>query len=493
MADQLWLGVDIGTQSVRVTAIDGSGHVHATSSRPLDSVRDGRRHEQDPAQWWRAFVEAARETLSNLDRSAVAGLAVDATSGTILLADADGTPLTPGFMYDDVRDPGLVDEIDQAGRDVWSRLGYQRIQPSWALAKLVWLCRAEPAARRGGTRLLHQPDLITWRLAGTQVPSDASHSLKTGYDLVDERWPTEVFDTLGVPSGLLPDVVRPGTVLGTVCPRAAAETLIPAGTPIVAGMTDGCAAQLGSGALTPGAWNSVLGTTLVLKGVSTRLVHDPRGVVYCHRGPGDTWLPGGASSSGAGALTRLFPDADLSALTAAATAVEHKTIVYPLAGERGERFPLRAPDLEPFVLGTASDETEMFAGVLLGVACVERLCFDYLDALGADILGPVTFTGGGAKNRHWSHLRADLLGAEVLLPKEAGSARGMAVLAAAAVTGRVPADTAAEMVHIEDRLTPDPTARPVLLDAYLRFIDHLAAAGHLEPEIAAHAHRRAEH
>ncbi len=153
---------------------------------------------------------------------------------------------------------------------MWEKLGYRAMQPSWALPKLLWLLDdlGRPGGRGlpAGTRLLHQADLITWRLAGRQVASDASHALKTGYDLIAERWPEAELDALGVPSALPPDVVRPGTVIGTVCADAAEATGIPAGTPISAGMTDGCAAQIGAGALTPGAWNAVLGTTLVFKG-----------------------------------------------------------------------------------------------------------------------------------------------------------------------------------------------------------------------------------
>ncbi|MFB9840722.1 carbohydrate kinase, partial [Actinoallomurus acaciae] len=91
------------------------------------------------------------------------------------------------------------------------------------------------------------------------------------------------------------------------CAAAAEVTGIRAGTPIVAGMTDGCAAQLGAGRLTPGSWNSVLGTTLLLKGVTREPLRDPYGVVYSHRAPDDVWLPGGASSTGAGAISRDVP------------------------------------------------------------------------------------------------------------------------------------------------------------------------------------------
>ena len=112
------------------------------------------------------------------------------------------------------------------------------------------------------------------RLVGGPVATDLSNALKTGAHLIDETWPTDVVDALGVPADVLPPLVRPGTVIGHVSAAAAEETGLPAGTPVVAGATDGCAGQLGAGVLRPGSWNSVLGTTLVLKGVARELVRD---------------------------------------------------------------------------------------------------------------------------------------------------------------------------------------------------------------------------
>lgn len=202
---------------------------------------------------------------------------------------------------------------------MWRSLGH-RIQPTWALAKLLWLTGTHAGAPAGlkGARVCHQADFITTRLVGRPVPTDSSHALKTGYDLNRRAWPAEVHDRLGL-SGLdFPDVVPPGSVLGTVCSEAAASTGLAEGTPVVAGMTDGCAAQLGSGAWDVGQWNTVLGTTLVLKGVTASPLHDPAGVLYNHRSPDGNWLPGGASSVGAGALSLAFPGADLPRLDALA-------------------------------------------------------------------------------------------------------------------------------------------------------------------------------
>ncbi|UQA91694.1 FGGY-family carbohydrate kinase [Streptomyces halobius] len=488
--DGTWLGLDLGTQSARCVAVDGTGQVLASASRPLTSRRQGKCHEQDPEEWWTALAGACQEALHGIDTRRIRGLAVDGTSGTILLADPAGTPLTPGLMYDDGRAIDQAAAVNDAGAEVWQELGYRTMQPSWALPKLRWLLDHEPATTHRGDRLLHQVDLITWRLAGHQVPSDASHALKTGYHLIEESWPHKVMAELGVSESLLPDVVRPGTVLGTVCADAAEATGIPEGTTLVAGMTDGCAAQIGAGALTPGAWNSVLGTTLVFKGSSTHLVRDPAGVVYCHRSPDGNWLPGGASSSGAGVISQYFHSENVDVLTEQAAALDPDAVAYPLVSTGGERFPFRAPEAEPFILGQLPTRAAEFHAYLLGVACLERLCFDYLDHIGAPVDGPLTFTGGGARNAYWCRLRADVLGRSVRLPDQAEGAIGMAVLAATS-SGAGLREAAAAMVRIAEELHPAPDRTARYLPVYLRFIDELTRRGWLDQTVADHACRRA--
>jgi D-ribulokinase len=427
-----------------------------------------------------------------LSSSSIQSVAVDGTSGTILLVDRSGKALTPALMYDDSRAVNEARLVNKIGASTWTSLGY-RMQPSWALPKLLWLLRKN----RGlisSARLAHQADFVNLRLGGHAVASDSSNSLKTGYDLIRETWPRAVLDTLGVPDHILPAVVRPGTEIGTVCQEAAAATGIPVGIPIVAGMTDGCAAQIAAGALDVGSWNSVLGTTLVLKGVTADLIRDPAGVVYSHRSPDNTWLPGGASSTGAGILAQRFAGRDLDALSAQAANREPASVVaYPLVS-RGERFPFSAPDAEGFILGTPADEIDLYAAFLQGGAFVERLCFDSLEMLGAPIDGALTLTGGATRSRYWSQLRADVLGRTVRLPENAEPAVGMAILAAAKGgndSKRQVADVAREMVRIREVIAPRPDRVARFHEPYLRLVEELVRQGWLPSNLAEHAKRRA--
>jgi sugar (pentulose or hexulose) kinase len=343
---------------------------------------------------------------------------------------------------------------------------------------------------RDGVRLAHQPDVITSRLVGRPVAADSSHALKSGYDPLAGAWPGDVVDRLGIDPAVLPPVVTPGSVLGVVCPEAAQRTGLPIGTPVLAGMTDGCAAQLGAGALTPGEWNSVLGTTLALKGVTRTLLRDPTGAVYSHRAPhDDLWLPGGASSTGAGAVSALFPGADLDALTAAAARVREVPTCYPLTG-RGERFPFVRPDARGFVgsspLPGPGRDARLFAAVCHGVAHLERLCFDLLADAGADVGGPVSFTGGGSRNAWWNQLRCDLLGMPVRIPDNAEPSLGMAVLAAGAVARDV-VGAARRLVRVRTVLEPDPDRAARLAPGYHAFVAALAERGWLDARTAAAA------
>lgn len=480
---QVWAGVDVGTQSLRVVLVDDTGRVAGHGAGSLTSHRAGAVHEQDPAQWWAVLGSAFRQALKDVDPRAVLGVAICGTSGTFLLADAvAGTPLTPALMYDDAR-------ASAEAPDVTAALGHAT-QPSWALPKLVHLLRTGPAPLRAGlesghVRMVHCPDHLAERLVGGPVATDWSHALKTGYDLDELDWPTGALGRLGLSPAVLPAVVRPGTPLGTVSASGADHTGLPVGTPVLAGMSDGCAAQIAAGALAPGSWNSVLGTTLVLKGVTATRIVDPANVIYSHRHPDGGWLPGGASSVGAGILERRFPSGDRDALDRAAARYEPSGgIAYPLAG-RGERFPFFAPDAEGFELGTPVDEADRYAAVLQGVAFVERLAYSTLRHLGADVDGPLSATGGAVRSRYWTQLRADILGRPIRLPASPEPAFGMAVLAAAGKDGLHA--TSRHFVRIAETVDPRPGSAERFADAYGGFVDELADRGHLEPDLARYA------
>ena len=481
-ADDVVVGVDIATREVRVSVCDGAGAVASSARSSLPEPTSPRPgwHEQDPTAWFPAVASCLREAIDGLDRGRdrIVAVSVSATSGTVVLADAEGEPVGPALMYDDQRAEVEAARAQEAGRDRWESLGL-RMSASFGLPKWAWLLGQDDV--RAKARLAwHVPDLVVAHLTGDRPPTDTSHALKSGYDPLRREWAEEAMEALGIPLSLLPEVVPPTTPLGRVSPEAASATGLPEGCDIRAGMTDSCASQVAAGADRPGRFVTVLGTTMAVKGATADLVHDPTGAVYSHWHPEAWWLPGGASNTGGAALEEHFAEADLAELDE--QAVAHGPagcVVYPLTGQ-GERFPFVAPDAAGFCLGSPADEVDRYRATLEGVAFLERLAYAHLAELGAALEPPLAVAGGGSSSRAWNTVRATVLGLPLVVPTRAETSFGACILAAA---GSVHASLTAAvqaMVEVGEEVEPEAGDREPLERSLARFLDALVERGWIE-------------
>ncbi len=479
------LGIDVGTQGVRVLAVDASGQVVAAAHEPLASraiEEPPGWFEQSPQAWWQAVARTLRSLRAGLPAGTrISGASVDSTSGTVLPVNRAGEPLHPALMYNDRRAEPQVQAVRSAGAAYQEKLGYL-FGSSYALPKILWLKENRPEVFVKTYRFLHAADYIAGKLTGCYDFSDASNALKTGYDLVDLRWPGFIEEKLGIPLDRLPQVVLPGEPVGQVCAQAADETGLPAGLAIFAGATDGTAAQIGSGAAQPGEWNSTLGTTLVLKGISRRLVPDPLGRIYFHRYPEGKgkncwWMPGGASNTGAEWIARDHPGQDPGELDRLAyPSLPTRLARYPLA-RRGERFPFVHPGAEGFLLGEPSSPLERYAAGLEGLAYVERLAYETLQSIGLETGGRLFITGGGSRSAIWSQVRASVLHRPLERPAVTDTAMGAAILAASGCWYASLSEAVRQMVRVAQTILPNPAWEPVYEEGYARFLGELKRRG----------------
>ncbi len=482
MSEAIVAAIDVGTQAARCLIVDLEGRVLASGSAPISSpardLPDGWA-EQDPEAWWEATGAACRAAVGAFegDLGGPLAIAVDSTSGTIVPVDAQGRALRPALMYNDVRAVAETQEVQAAGEEIAEKLGYA-FQASFALPKLLWLKRHEPDLFARTARFLHAADFIVSRLSGGAMVSDTSNALKTGYDLVACCWPAFIADELGIPLDRLPEVVTPGDAVAEVSDEAASATGLPAGGRIVAGCSDGTAAFLASGASRPGEVNSNLGTTLVVRAVSERLVRDPSGRIYCHLHPDGWWLPGGASSSGGEIILKTFGDRAQALEREVPGLIPTDVLVYPLA-RTGERLPFVDAQAQGFVVGTPASEAEHLAAMMEGVAFVERWAFEVLEELGAGEATRAYVTGGGTRSETWLRLRASVLGLPLHRPAVAESAFGAAILAASGRLGGVSAATRA-MVRPDVTIEPDPVLQAAYGERYPLFRVACAERGYGE-------------
>jgi xylulokinase len=407
----------------------------------------------------------------------IVGVAVDATSGTFLLVDPRGQPLTRGLMYNDLRAADLTDEVAGAMRTSLAPFGIQ-VAASFALTKIFHLARTQPTLWDRGQRVVHQTDWIVGMLCGRYDITDVSTALKTGADPASLSWPSAIESALAISRDRLPKMVLPGTPIGTVTTDAARATGLPAGTPVVAGCTDGTAGALASGATRVGDVNVTLGSTLVFKAISDHPLLDPQGAVYNHRHPGGGYLPGAASSTGAEWIRAWFsPDSDLEQLGhQAARQLPTGHLVYPLV-KRGERFPFACSNAEGFGQEDLNDVALRFAAGMEGVAMLERMGIERLEQLGLRIEDTVYTTGGGTAGQTWLRIRAAVNRRRYCVPLYPDCAVGAAVLAAMPTAGGYE-QAAASIVRSGQSVEPDAELAGAYDELYPQFLSALKDRGY---------------
>ena len=457
MSDHLALGVDVGTQGTRVVCVSASGEVRAHYGEEWYLKRGpGGTHEQDPALWWAATMRSLDGLLVKLtasERAAVGAMSVTSTSGTMLLLDGRGAPLRPAIMWDDKRATAESEVANEVLRSVCERNGY-RFRPTFSLPKALWVRHHEPQVWDRVAVLSHAADWLNSQLIGRGRPlTEPTNALKSGYDLVEDRWPAELA-SLGVSQEVLPELAASGEVIGHLRSDLAARLGLPPQVAVAIGMTDANTALVSSGAVTSGSWTTGISTGLSVKGVSATHIVDAHGALYCHRHPEMGWIPSCTMHTGGDALTERFGNDRLGGLDDKAAVHGPATVLsFPLQ-RRGEYFPIYAPQAEGFTIGTPQDETDAYRACLEGVALVEGLAYEACARLGASVEGQIVTTGGGSRSRTWSQIRADVLGRPICRPVNEGTAIGAAIVAMAACSDGLQATTRRAVRHT-DVVEPD--------------------------------------
>ena len=236
----LYLGIDLGTSGIRAILLDEHEHLIAAARTPLPPPRqEGPAVEQDPALWWAGVVRVLEDLRHQAPLHAVCAIAVDGTSGTLLLTDAQGQPLHAALMYNDSRARDQLQTL-QALAPAESPVH----SASSGLAKLLWLS-AQPYAAQA-RHALHQADWIAGKLAGRFGFSDPNNSLKTGYDARHNRWPIWLEQLPRLPNWL-PTVNPQATPVCGIDPAIADRFGLSPQVQIIAGTTDSTASGSADG------------------------------------------------------------------------------------------------------------------------------------------------------------------------------------------------------------------------------------------------------
>jgi len=453
----LFMGIDVGTQGVRCVVSDERGNIAAAHSVPFESLNIAGHegwYEQSPAAWKNAAEEAIRSCTSQLEHpETIMAISIDGTSGTIVPLDENMQPLTNGIMYNDPRAGAQAKRIHESMGHIEKKLGY-KFGASFSLPRILWIHDEMPEIYEKTAVFAHQADYIAGLLCSEYRTSDYSNALKTGYDLIDSRWPEEYETVLGIDLKKLPKIVRPGVAIAHVSAEACEKLGLPEIAVVTGGSTDGYASALAAGAVGAGKWASIIGTTFVLKGVTDKLAIDPNGSSYSHMLPGGEWLLGGAANLGGRVLNAARGDKSFDEMNVeAAKQIPTGVRCYPLTGT-GERFPFVLPGCQPFYVGDVTGG-RLYPAIMEGVGFAEKLAFDHMIGLGCPVGDTIYTTGGACRSELWLQIRASILNRRLMVPEVVDAAMGSALLAASGYFGGLE-KAAQRMIRYRLSIDPDP-------------------------------------
>jgi len=490
----LLIGLDIGTTSVKAGIFEASGRQLAAVGQEyrIDHPAPDRA-EIDAETYWEATAAAVRQALSvaDADPARVAAMAVSSQGETVIPVDAHGRPLGPAVIWLDNRALAEARELAERFGDaaVYDRTGVPSVTPTWTACKLLWWRRHEPGLFADARHFLLVEDFIIHRLSGRFVTEGGVQSTSLLYDIRSHGWWDAMLEAVGIGPERLPELVRPGAVVGTLSTEAASALGLPPGVRVVAGGMDQGAGAVGVGNVGSGVVSESTGGALTLQASVDHHGGDPtrQTPVYVHSAA-DRYLYCPVCPTGGMALT-WFRDQFGAEEVAEAARQERSAYDLLTALAVGVKPGAEGLTMLPHLMGAFSPEYEpeasgVFYGftlhhgkphfvraVLEAVAFMLRRNLELLAGAGAQAT-QIRSHGGGSRSALWNQIKADACGLPVItLEGDDAAVRGDAMIAGVAA-GIFPDLSAAcsAMVTLKDRYEPDPATRAAYDDAYDRYL-----------------------
>jgi len=469
----MYLGLDLGTSSLKALLIDESQTVIGSAEAALSVQRPHAGwSEQDPGDWIVAAGKAVArlrhahgDVFGNLCAIGLSGH----MHGATLLDDALQV-LRPCILWNDTRSHAEAAALDADPQ--FRRKTGNIVFPGFTAPKLAWVRAQEPTLFNKVHKVLLPKDYLRLWLTGETI-SDMSDCAGTGWmDVGGRCFDDDLLAATGLERSHMPELVEGCVPGGVLRAQIAAELGLRPGIVVAGGGGDNAASAVGMGVVQTGSAFLSLGTSGVLFAATDSFRPNPDSAIhtFCHALTGK-WHQMGVILSATDALNWY---ARLTGVTAKALSDELGTQLHAPSGATflpylsGERTPHNDAAIRGAFAGLDHNagRPELTRAVMEGVAFAFRDCRDGLAAAGTR---PERYmaVGGGARSHYWLALMATVLGTPIDVPAdgEFGAAFGAARLAMMAANASG-ADTICTPPPVTRTISPDTALEPAFNDAY---------------------------
>lgn len=431
----LYIGIDLGTSSVKIILVDEKGNKLASVTKhyPVEYPKPGW-SQQNPEDWYNGVITGLEELLIGQDKSKIAGLGVAGQMHGLVILDEEDNIIRPAILWNDGRTEEQVEYLNnQIGKDVLSNSVANIAFAGFTAPKILWLRENEPENFAKIHKIMLPKDYIVYRLTGIFVTdfSDASGMLLL--DVKNRCWSDKMCEVCFVKKEWLPKLCDSKDRVGFVREEYAylfGEHEVA----VVAGAGDNAAAAIGTGCINDGACNISLGTSGTIFIVSDNFGVDNNNALHSFAYAEGRYHLMGCLLSAASCASWWLEILNTNNYDSEFSDMKNmlgENQVYFLPYLMGERSPINDVNARAAFVGmnAATTRKEMCLAVLEGVAFALRDCLEVARKLEINV-NVSTCCGGGSRIKIWPKILSNVLGIDINLPAtQEGPSLGAAMLA----------------------------------------------------------------
>lgn len=458
----MYLGLDLGTSSVKAIIMNEQGDVVASHSVSLAISRPHPQwSEQDPLQWWQATQDAILQLGRSYPMDQIEAIGLSGQMHGAVLLDAQQAVLRPAILWNDGRSFKQCQMLE-AQYPQFKKITGNLVMPGFTAPKLQWVAEHEPEIFQRIAHVLLPKDFLRWKMSGN-FASDMSDSAGTLWlDMQKRDWSDELLNATGLTRRQMPTLFEGNQITGYLLADIAKKWQMKQ-VPIIAGGGDNAAGAIGVGVYQPGQAMLSLGTSGVYFVVSEKFLQNSDNAVhsFCHALP-NTWHLMSVMLSAASCLDWVCQLTGIESVSAMFEEVEHATFADSpllfLPYLSGERTPYNNPNAKGIFWGLTHEHqrADLCQAVLEGVSFALRQGIEVAENAG-QLADNITLIGGGARSEYWRQLLADITGKTLDYRQggDVGPALGAARLAQLAVNPAHSSHIVLSQPKLEKRHAPN--------------------------------------
>ena len=439
----MYLGVDLGTSSVKLVLADGEGRIadSASAKYPLLLPEDGW-SEQNPEDWYAGVIACVRELGCRHDLSAVKGVSFSGQMHGLVVLDKDDNVIRPAILWNDNRTTEECAYLnDVIGKDKLLEWTGNVAFTGFTAPKLMWMKRHEPENFARIAKIMLPKDFVAYKMSGV-FGSDVSDDSGTLYfDVKNRAWSAPMLGIIGITEEQLPAIFESTDVIGHISEEFAAASGLPVSAKVVMGGGDQAVGAVGTGTVKEGRMFFSLGTSGVVFAPCAEFAASTNGGMHVFRHANGRFHFMGCMLSAAGSMqwwseevTGMSVGDLLDEMPGVCT---DAPIFLPYL--MGERSPINDPDAKGAFYGInlAHKRADLTKAVVDGICFGLKDCYDNILGMGAEA-GYARVIGGGSRSDKWMQILSDITGLELRRINTSDGAGLGAVILAMVGTGAVP-------------------------------------------------------